>query len=630
MKHQRTITSIFTVLAVIFSTTLLFSQDMPYTLSQEEARINAMNLAPVTNKPTLATEKTQRVVSAEENAIVQQMKVLKESGNPANRDRILELQKQLDVITGNFVTKTENSYLGGGTSMAGAEVFYDNILISASRIFSGNVKAIATATERLGTTAGKIWVAVAVPGPTTGGDSVKIFSSVDNGIHWSLNYYAWMGGTDRIMYDQMDLELIEASTGTKYFHLIYGLRSSNGSGNWFSGGWSFSNSASGNLWAFNFPGGGSVNRYYNPRVTSDNFVYTTNAYIYCVASYDSTTATGHFNGQKFAYILNPYTTTPAITYQSGIVYWNSSTAILENLNSDIAWYRNTNDSLMFVYSNCPDSTKLFFSKMGVGSYVGGSAAGFVGGSETTDRKSNANLATNSNANGSMIAVFNQITSGVQRVKYFRSTTFGFGGTFNQSVLLGSASTTNFMPTITGVRGGDSYYLAYIFWGSGADTCQLTKVNTSGSFLVDRQIVNPGVLLTGTCAPRTGYRNVNNDSCFVIYCGTGPTNVWASSGCSGAITNTGNNGTPVSFKLGQNYPNPFNPVTKISYALPKQGLVTLRVYDILGKEVATLVNESKTAGEYTVEFNASSLASGVYFYKLESGSFSDIKKLTLIK
>jgi hypothetical protein len=97
-----------------------------------------------------------------------------------------------------------------------------------------------------------------------------------------------------------------------------------------------------------------------------------------------------------------------------------------------------------------------------------------------------------------------------------------------------------------------------------------------------------------------------------------------------ITNIGTVETPVNYSLSQNYPNPFNPTTKISYALPKSGLVTLKVYDILGKEVATLVNEVKNVGSYTVDFSGSNLSSGVYFYKLSVGDFSSIKKMTLIK
>jgi len=85
-----------------------------------------------------------------------------------------------------------------------------------------------------------------------------------------------------------------------------------------------------------------------------------------------------------------------------------------------------------------------------------------------------------------------------------------------------------------------------------------------------------------------------------------------------------------YRLEQNYPNPFNPTTNITYVLPKTENVSLKVYDVLGREVATLVNEVKPAGAYTVPFNASNLASGVYFYKLQAGSFVQTKKMMLVK
>ena len=88
--------------------------------------------------------------------------------------------------------------------------------------------------------------------------------------------------------------------------------------------------------------------------------------------------------------------------------------------------------------------------------------------------------------------------------------------------------------------------------------------------------------------------------------------------------------PKSFALEQNYPNPFNPSTTIKYSIPKFGLVTIKIYDILGREVKTLVNEEKNAGNYNVEFNAGRLASGIYLYRMSAGSFEETKKLILIK
>lgn len=88
--------------------------------------------------------------------------------------------------------------------------------------------------------------------------------------------------------------------------------------------------------------------------------------------------------------------------------------------------------------------------------------------------------------------------------------------------------------------------------------------------------------------------------------------------------------PESYNLYQNYPNPFNPVTNINYDLPKDGLVKLIIYDIFGREVSVSVNEFKKAGSYQMSFDASGFSSGVYFYRIKSGNFTDTKKMLLLK
>jgi hypothetical protein len=88
--------------------------------------------------------------------------------------------------------------------------------------------------------------------------------------------------------------------------------------------------------------------------------------------------------------------------------------------------------------------------------------------------------------------------------------------------------------------------------------------------------------------------------------------------------------PESFYMQQNYPNPFNPTTNISFSIPTSGFVTLKVYNMAGMEVAKLLSENKTAGSYTIGFNAANLPSGAYFYRLETNSFADTKKMILIK
>ena len=85
-----------------------------------------------------------------------------------------------------------------------------------------------------------------------------------------------------------------------------------------------------------------------------------------------------------------------------------------------------------------------------------------------------------------------------------------------------------------------------------------------------------------------------------------------------------------FALLANYPNPFNPTTTIEYSIPEASFVELKIYDILGGEVASLVKENKPSGKHSVEFNASNLPSGIYFYRIVSGNFTATKKLIILK
>ena len=109
------------------------------------------------------------------------------------------------------------------------------------------------------------------------------------------------------------------------------------------------------------------------------------------------------------------------------------------------------------------------------------------------------------------------------------------------------------------------------------------------------------------------------------------------GYSGAILHTptitgvaDENIGPDFYYLSQNYPNPFNPSTNIRFQIPKLSFVNLKVYDVLGREVESLINEEKSAGSYEVEFNSNNLTSGIYFYKIQAGEFSQTKKMILLK
>jgi hypothetical protein len=163
-----------------------------------------------------------------------------------------------------------------------------------------------------------------------------------------------------------------------------------------------------------------------------------------------------------------------------------------------------------------------------------------------------------------------------------------------------------------------YYYLLIDGASGATVLQTSSAN-SGQGVdvdyigdVDGDGRNEVVCNQWTDTPDTSW--------WTIY----PTN-----GISTGVNQKGYSG-PTTFQLRQNYPNPFNPSTTIMYSLPASESVTLKVYDILGREVKTLVDERQSAGNHSVNLNASGLASGVYFYQLQAGRNVQAKKLVVIK
>ena len=106
--------------------------------------------------------------------------------------------------------------------------------------------------------------------------------------------------------------------------------------------------------------------------------------------------------------------------------------------------------------------------------------------------------------------------------------------------------------------------------------------------------------------------------------------WINAGSPVSVDDENTLQSPITFNLYQNYPNPFNPTTKIIWQSTVSSWQSLKVYDVLGNEVATLVNEEKPAGSYEVNFDAEGLSSGIYFYKLQAGSFVETKKMILLR
>jgi hypothetical protein len=178
----------------------------------------------------------------------------------------------------------------------------------------------------------------------------------------------------------------------------------------------------------------------------------------------------------------------------------------------------------------------------------------------------------------------------------------------------------------------AFRVIWVSSGTGFDSVIYMSTSTIATGFTGRTLVSRVHDATTSLAPSlTSYMlNGTSPGGGVIYAGFGPSKIWFNG--SGITTEIDpiSEIIPQNFSLSQNYPNPFNPVTKISFAIPKNNFVTLKIYDISGREVATLINKEMTAGEYEATFDATKLSSGVYFYKISSGNFSDVKKMMLIK
>jgi photosystem II stability/assembly factor-like uncharacterized protein len=224
-------------------------------------------------------------------------------------------------------------------------------------------------------------------------------------------------------------------------------------------------------------------------------------------------------------------------------------------------------------------------------------------------------------------------------------TSGFAVSNDKQTLIGASSAS--LPSIgRSTNGGTSFSLVNtgtgvtgyctMQWIHGTNICYLSS-GTGAAGCIKRSDnggatwtqMNTGGVVGGTSQHLDYFKEANNVIHLYMIATDGSVIRYRDSSVLIGI-NINNGNIPASFKLEQNYPNPFNPVTTIEYSLPQASEVSIKIYDMVGNEVMNAVNEFKQAGNYSVSVDASSLASGVYFYKMTAGSFIESKKMILVK
>ncbi len=223
-----------------------------------------------------------------------------------------------------------------------------------------------------------------------------------------------------------------------------------------------------------------------------------------------------------------------------------------------------------------------------------------------------------------------ITTTKNGVSYYLPTTNG-GGLWSVDFSLGGPANGNnksFTWCNTSSLGTNSIIATWVSNDGDSINVRRGVINFLGTTLYRRNSNNASTSVSPTCMIYSPNATTNLSA--IAYAGFGPTNIYANQ--EGLLTGINQNGNeiPNVYSLSQNYPNPFNPVTNIKFTIPTGGLVKLVIFDIMGREVSTLFNQNLNAGSYTADFDASKLSSGVYFYKLTSGDFSDTKKMMLVK
>jgi hypothetical protein len=569
---------------------------------------------------------TSQADRSQVDAIVSQIRDAKVSGNVQRSE---QLQKELDKVTGN-TPQNLTSYNSGPQAINQlvnepvSETDYNLTVLNSG---DGNW-ATATSTDRV---TGRIYV-VTTKYNSAGSDTLKVFTSADNGISWVLINKIYYASAVKYGNDELDIEAINNGT-TSYVYIAAGFSLS---GVLYSSIIRY-NSTGGEYFYINLYSSASGNGFFHARITSDNSKYTTAAYVYIILSQDTLLSTGMHNLRtKFSLITSPFITTPVMTYRNfntsaNSYWWNiSNVADSTVMYNDIAFsdsagfdrlvtatnfYRSGFNNLYMVYSSNYGATVPTYYPQIV---------------EANINYKPRLAATGLDAAGLqyMMLTYVRRFSATDWDPYYQRTTNN-GIVWTSGYVDAATDTTIYSDVIAVARIPNTFRFGYATMQNNVSGNAFVRTYNIGTLSARFQL-NVSSCAVSFSPVRAGYRLTTTDSCFTIVQGSGGNTTYAYAGCSGALTGVGNNETPVSYKLSQNYPNPFNPTTKISYALPKSGLVTLKVYDILGKEVATLVNEVKNAGNYSVDFSASNFTSGVYFYKIETNGFSDIKKMMLIK
>jgi hypothetical protein len=560
--------------------------------------------------------------------IIRNIKAAKKSGDISFKkyweEKLHDLTKP-QIITScpnNFKHRKENQ-----------EIYNGSEVLNFTRLTSGVILANAISRESW---SGEVYAALGIwGGGGDNSDTLRVLRSTNNGITFTVIMSLFEGM--KITANSLDIEAVSKMDSTFAFvSMDYTIGTLAGTA-------IVRTRQDGGM--FNVkPFTGVTNRYINGRITSDNAAYTTAAYVYFSFTLDSLVSGTRRLRSKMCKLENPFSPDMNVTmgYQESgtgkyAYYIDGAAPDSAKFQSDICFVNTAGDSdqvytvtvVRGVGPAFDGGASLHFSKSN--SY-GATAPSLFFKTDGTFIKENPRIASTGKLNNSIAVVSRRLLGGGiwQPYCHYSPEINSPLPTFLIGQVGSTSSDTTMGASVTGrYRSNGTYLFA---WNNkfGSYGNVFTRPLTDHQLRLQNQS-NPIIATDFYGTPDAAFRNVNNDSCLVIWGGISGNGSYVTGGCSGTFTSVENPNVNVSdYQLYQNYPNPFNPSTKISYNLPVNSSVSIKLFDVIGKQVAEIVSEVQRAGLHSVEFNGVNLSSGVYYYRIEANDFIDTKKMILIK
>jgi hypothetical protein len=540
-----------------------------------------------------------------------------------------KLEKQINVLVGSKAASPDF----GPQAIPLVESIIPNYSPNEISIITpGAMWATATTTQN---TDGRIWVATThyASGTT---DTLRIFYSDDDGLSWTYFNGFTYGVELNFRTDDLDIEVLY--DGSDWYVYIAG------GYDYMDAAWGFvaryNADGSGSLYYVNLPKVAGSDQYWT-RIVSDYPRWTSAAYVYIVATMDTAidATTKQIFTRAFT-IQDPYAATPTVldrnNNNNGNSYWWWFGAAAPNeafLRTDVAYVDSSSAGDRIVTCSIFESTFVDSNIYMTYSDDYMATNPYIANNFSLQYSSMRPIMSFSGGNdqlkGCIVTTRNWMNSADSDPRYITTTDAGLS--WNQGYIESTTDTT-VKTDVIGLRGVDGHFKFAWINVDAPNPEFLYRTGYLNGSLVQTPIVEmygSGIFPNTTWGGRAGYRLTGSDSCFAVFEGPLGVTAYGVSGCPGTVS-VENEEHPLNYSLAQNYPNPFNPSTTISFSVPKSGFVKLVVYDLLGKEVTTLLNEEKVAGKYEVNFNVNNLASGIYFYTINAGSFTSTKKMILMK